>query len=288
MASEEEPSPRTRAAREFNDPVISAAVVRNGKRVREHLFKSDLRTQRRQVHGRKSMVHAMEKGMLHRETTRVPGPFARIPGNRTGELPFRPKDFVLSKRWRWQQLQGWFPALAVPGSRRWEPQHHFERRGHSRVQVICSFQPLLYFRINLTCCRNPHPVRNPVLLRQPARPNPSLRQFPFVVRHWCFASNHSRRDLSSFGPSFFAMAIHSSTDLPAFSFNSPTQFTTIATPGCRSYFVWLVAVPAFARSPPLGRRLAGPYFCRLPRRETTCNLAHLLKPVLLQQARRDR
>src|SRR5439155_12237645 len=54
------------------------------------------------------------------------------------------------------------------------------------------------------------------------------------VPNLCLIFSHSRLDFSSFGPSLFTSAIHSSSEQLVFSFKSSTHFCTIATPGCTS------------------------------------------------------
>src|SRR5215469_3961804 len=65
-------------------------------------------------------------------------------------------------------------------------------------------------------------------------PLPSARSAihqALLVPSLCLVFNHSRRDFSSFGPSFFTRVSHSSSERPVLPFSSPTHFCTMATPG---------------------------------------------------------
>src|SRR5215831_4998464 len=68
-------------------------------------------------------------------------------------------------------------------------------------------------------------------------PLPSARSaihHALFVPSLCLVFSHSRRDFSSFGPSFFTSASHSSSERPVLLFNSATHFCTMPTPGCTS------------------------------------------------------
>src|SRR5258708_25013161 len=55
------------------------------------------------------------------------------------------------------------------------------------------------------------------------------------IPNLCFAFSQARNDFSSFGPSLFTSAIHSSSERPVFSFSSASDFCTIATLGRTPY-----------------------------------------------------
>src|SRR5216683_5655207 len=76
-------------------------------------------------------------------------------------------------------------------------------------------------------------------------PFPSARSAIHPARfipNLCFVFSHSRCDFSSFNPSSFTSAIHSSSERPVFSFSSASDFCAIATPGWTPYNDSLFAV----------------------------------------------